>query len=650
MMVFPLAAILLIDAAMPEDDASCIELSVASSYGQYASDTCAMTDQQGTSGVASKRLFERVVQVFKGSDSPSVFEIFHVCMRVTSREPAANGAGIEARSSIASTQIRTPLPTSKPRRRSTGAAASPVTANATLNVESNAVRKKHASASVIPASAHAAANLKQVSVHPCDQDKMEHRANSQDRQPVQLQQRVNLGRNPAPEEANATAVGPGKTVLKLEGTSPSSAALGAPLEGFIEVTLVVLDGMGEIMDRPIVYELPASMFGRPDLGDRLYQLAVFRVASEPNHANVVVSNWINTEFRQVPSPDSWFKARTYVKTLALPPRQPEPGGSGSDMLDTFTLPETRAGDDEREHISPGVYLNVFEPVDGGRGCENPSVNLTLGPTGAAATTAAAAQTRISEEQQQQTHVLNTRLGCGYRVQGHKLLRGGAPPFLKPPERFATEDACSSRNSTEIETRLDTGRYSNPAARGGAAIPISVNGPHGPHGPSTEAPFPSPSEQPSGSANKRERSSASGDARGDKSAKRARVLYGRESRDATQNKLTSFAQRLLTQKRREIVHCVEFDDLVPFFHLPREEVHSALGISLTLFKKICRRLGVHEWPYRTLRGFETRERTLELEKGPEVDAELKSIEQKRRHIYQVRSATSPSSTPEPRDPR
>ena len=37
-----------------------------------------------------------------------------------------------------------------------------------------------------------------------------------------------------------------------------------------------------------------------------------------------------------------------------------------------------------------------------------------------------------------------------------------------------------------------------------------------------------------------------------------------------------------------------------FHLPSNQACEVLGVGLTIFKRICRKFGLHRWPYRTLK--------------------------------------------------
>eukprot|EP00736_Rhodelphis_marinus_P005709 Rmarinus@m.4127 len=67
-------------------------------------------------------------------------------------------------------------------------------------------------------------------------------------------------------------------------------------------------------------------------------------------------------------------------------------------------------------------------------------------------------------------------------------------------------------------------------------------------------------------------------------------YGFDKSNTTERKmrLSRYAMR------------VKFDDLKTLFHLPREMIVRELYICPTLFKKMCRQVNVHRWPFRAVR--------------------------------------------------
>lgn len=42
------------------------------------------------------------------------------------------------------------------------------------------------------------------------------------------------------------------------------------------------------------------------------------------------------------------------------------------------------------------------------------------------------------------------------------------------------------------------------------------------------------------------------------------------------------------------------DLAHVFHLPSSQACEALGVGLTIFKRLCRKFGLRRWPYRSLK--------------------------------------------------
>lgn len=42
------------------------------------------------------------------------------------------------------------------------------------------------------------------------------------------------------------------------------------------------------------------------------------------------------------------------------------------------------------------------------------------------------------------------------------------------------------------------------------------------------------------------------------------------------------------------------DLAAVFHLPSSQAAQSLGCGLTIFKLLCRKLGLRRWPYRSLK--------------------------------------------------
>jgi len=76
-------------------------------------------------------------------------------------------------------------------------------------------------------------------------------------------------------------------------------------------------------------------------------------------------------------------------------------------------------------------------------------------------------------------------------------------------------------------------------------------------------------------------------------------------------------------RREMLYALELKQLRPLFRIPRDIVAKRLGICVTLFKKICRRHGVEQWPYRKLKTLDSKIRSLVEQMEASSDEEVRS---------------------------
>lgn len=65
-----------------------------------------------------------------------------------------------------------------------------------------------------------------------------------------------------------------------------------------------------------------------------------------------------------------------------------------------------------------------------------------------------------------------------------------------------------------------------------------------------------------------------------------------------------------KSKRIIFYTLTLEDLKEFFNFPRDEVARELGICVTLLKKICRRNGIKQWPYRKIKNIDARISALE----------------------------------------
>mmetsp|Transcript_18791 Transcript_18791/g.46164 ORF Transcript_18791/g.46164 Transcript_18791/m.46164 type:complete len:435 (+) Transcript_18791:567-1871(+) len=78
----------------------------------------------------------------------------------------------------------------------------------------------------------------------------------------------------------------------------------------------------------------------------------------------------------------------------------------------------------------------------------------------------------------------------------------------------------------------------------------------------------------------------------------------------QSRISKVKNKIYGKSKRIIFYTLTLDDLKGFFNLPRDEVARELGICVTLLKKICRRNGIKQWPYRKLKNIDARIAALE----------------------------------------
>jgi len=71
------------------------------------------------------------------------------------------------------------------------------------------------------------------------------------------------------------------------------------------------------------------------------------------------------------------------------------------------------------------------------------------------------------------------------------------------------------------------------------------------------------------------------------------------------KLVQVRKRIVGKSKRTVFYTISKEDLIDFFLLPRDEVAHELGICVTLLKKICRKNGIKQWPYRKLKNVDAR---------------------------------------------
>ncbi|KAK1864864.1 hypothetical protein I4F81_007401 [Pyropia yezoensis] len=70
-------------------------------------------------------------------------------------------------------------------------------------------------------------------------------------------------------------------------------------------------------------------------------------------------------------------------------------------------------------------------------------------------------------------------------------------------------------------------------------------------------------------------------------------------------LAALRCRLAGVSKRQVLAAMAFPDLLPFFLLTRNELATALGVCVTLIKKIFRAHGIRHWPNRKLRNLKRR---------------------------------------------
>lgn len=81
--------------------------------------------------------------------------------------------------------------------------------------------------------------------------------------------------------------------------------------------------------------------------------------------------------------------------------------------------------------------------------------------------------------------------------------------------------------------------------------------------------------------------------------------------ALHDKLAQVRKRIIGKSKRTVFYSISKQDLIDFFLLPRDEVAHELGICVTLLKKICRKNGIKQWPYRKLKNLDARLSSLRL---------------------------------------
>ncbi|GJD09548.1 hypothetical protein Gasu2_37940 [Galdieria sulphuraria] len=74
---------------------------------------------------------------------------------------------------------------------------------------------------------------------------------------------------------------------------------------------------------------------------------------------------------------------------------------------------------------------------------------------------------------------------------------------------------------------------------------------------------------------------------------------------TPNKDHFVSQKDLLDSYKDVREKIGTKDLIDFFVLPRDEVAQELGICVTLLKKICRKNGIKQWPYRKLKNVDAK---------------------------------------------
>ncbi|GJQ10832.1 hypothetical protein GpartN1_g4961.t1 [Galdieria partita] len=79
----------------------------------------------------------------------------------------------------------------------------------------------------------------------------------------------------------------------------------------------------------------------------------------------------------------------------------------------------------------------------------------------------------------------------------------------------------------------------------------------------------------------------------------------DSYKEVREKLTRVRKRIIGKSKRTVFYTITKEDLIDFFLLPRDEVAQELGICVTLLKKICRKNGIKQWPYRRLKNVDAR---------------------------------------------
>ncbi|EME29750.1 RWP-RK domain-containing protein [Galdieria sulphuraria] len=71
------------------------------------------------------------------------------------------------------------------------------------------------------------------------------------------------------------------------------------------------------------------------------------------------------------------------------------------------------------------------------------------------------------------------------------------------------------------------------------------------------------------------------------------------------KLAQVRKRIIGKSKRTVFYTIFKEDLIDFFVRPRDEVAQELGICVTLLKKICRKNGIKQWPYRKLKNVDAK---------------------------------------------
>eukprot|EP00871_Galdieria_phlegrea_P003740 jgi/Galph1/4367/GphlegSOOS_G2974.1 len=100
------------------------------------------------------------------------------------------------------------------------------------------------------------------------------------------------------------------------------------------------------------------------------------------------------------------------------------------------------------------------------------------------------------------------------------------------------------------------------------------------------------------------------------------------------KLASIKKRIIGKNKRTVYYLITKDDLKNFFQLPRDEVARELGICVTLLKKICRKNGIKQWPYRRLKNLEAR--LVTLKQLVQTCGEISSQDDKIKLYHEMRS--------------